>query len=153
EQVADLADAEGLRLWQFAAGGGHQAVVRLHDGIGRQRGWVALLPLAGRWLALGVLAELVAPVANLDEPGVLGGTVPRMIRTHEQTPCDPRVSREVCSFGQPPLPRALALCVFRYYPACLAGVSYPVSYPTFGRKKQGPTQLVVTPALAMSGRL
>jgi hypothetical protein len=84
EQVADRGDADGVGRGQLPLGGGHQAVVRLHDRVGRHRRWVTPLALAGRWDIVGVLAEAVAGAADLDEPGVLGGPVPRMMRTHEQ---------------------------------------------------------------------
>ena len=79
-----LTDPERFGVGQLTVGGRHQAVVCLLDllrGTGRR---IAAFTLAGWRHALGVLAELMALVADLDEPGVLGGPVPGMIWTHEQ---------------------------------------------------------------------
>jgi hypothetical protein len=54
------------------------------DLLGRLRRRVSALALLRRGDILGVLAEAVAGIADLDEPGVLGGPVPRMMRTQEQ---------------------------------------------------------------------
>src|SRR5262249_17510836 len=47
-----------------------------------------------------MLAEELLLATNLDVPGVGGGAIPGMMRTHELKPpvSEPRVSREACSF-------------------------------------------------------
>ena len=84
EQIADDGDAERVGFGQLAVCRRHQAVICLFDLLWRTGRRIAALAFSGRGHALGMLAELMAGIADLDEPSVLCGPIPRMMRTHEQ---------------------------------------------------------------------
>ena len=86
--------------------GGQQAVIGLFNCVGRHGRRVAAFSLAGRRQVGRMLAEELLLTGDLDIPGIGCGTIPRVMRTHEQKPpvLKTRVSREACS-SRPCLPR------------------------------------------------
>jgi hypothetical protein len=84
EEIANSAYLECVGLGQVAAGGCHQAMVCLLDLMWRVWRRIAAFAFAGWRSSVGMLAEVMLLISDLDKPRVLSGPIPRMIRTHEQ---------------------------------------------------------------------